>query len=368
MPLESAAGDLEARVRRALDAAVHHVEEHAHESDAAELAALLRAFAVHVRSEAGLAARTRVAYIADLAQFLEFTLARPAGFAAAMRERAPGRAGRGKRRSQDANGGQRAAAGAVRRLFDRHLVRAFLAKQTETASRSTSARKLASLRAVFSFACRDGTRADPTEVVLSQRVPRHLPVHLDVDDIETIRREAAAAAARTRGAKREVWLRDTALLEVLYSTGLRASELVALDWNAIDFKLGVARVERGKGGKQRIVPVGDEALAALETYRKEWKLPRLDEAAVFLNHRGRRLNVRSVGRVLDRCLKTAALATKASPHALRHSFATHLLENGADLRAIQEMLGHASISTTQRYTHLDLRRLSAVYDKAHPRA
>jgi integrase/recombinase XerC len=367
MPLESATGDLEARVRRVLDAAVRSIEERAHESDVAALSALVRDFSIHVRSEAGLAARTRVAYLADLGQFLEFMLSRPAGFSAVTAVRAPRRA-RGGRGAKSTDGAERAAPGAARRLFDRQVVRGFLAKQTESASRTTAARKLASLRAFFSFACRDGTRADPTEVVLSPRVPRHLPVHLDVDDVEAILRQAAASAARARGSKRDCWLRDAALLEVLYSTGLRASELVALDWSVLDFNLGVVRVERGKGGKQRIVPVGNEALEALDTYRKEWRLPRLDEAAVFLNQRGKRLNVRSVGRILDRCLKTAALATKASPHALRHSFATHLLENGADLRAIQEMLGHASISTTQRYTHLDLRRLSAVYDKAHPRA
>ena len=162
------------------------------------------------------------------------------------------------------------------------------------------------------------------------------------------------------------------MLEVLYSSGLRASELVGLDWNHVisesSESAGTLRVERGKGGKQRLVPVGPEALEALATYRRDWTAPLRDEQAVFLNRRGSRLNVRSVGRVLDQCLRAAALHLKAGPHALRHSFATHLLENGADLRAIQEMLGHASISTTQRYTHLDLKHLAAVYDRAHPRS
>jgi site-specific recombinase XerD len=143
---------------------------------------------------------------------------------------------------------------------------------------------------------------------------------------------------------------------------------VGLDWTHVDLNLGALRVERGKGGKQRVVPVGNEAADALEVYREGWTGPRHDDDAIFLNHTGTRLNVRSVGRILDECIRRAALALKASPHALRHSFATHLLENGADLRAIQEMLGHASISTTQRYTHLDLRKLSSVYTKAHPRA
>jgi integrase/recombinase XerC len=158
------------------------------------------------------------------------------------------------------------------------------------------------------------------------------------------------------------------MLEVIYSCGLRASEVVALDWHDIDESVGVLRVERGKGDKQRVVPIGDDAITALQEYRRDWSEPKLEGDAVFLNLRGRRLNVRSVGRILDECIRRAALQTKASPHALRHSFATHLLENGADLRAIQEMLGHSSISTTQRYTHLDMRRLTAVYGKAHPRA
>ena len=193
-------------------------------------------------------------------------------------------------------------------------------------------------------------------------------MHLDVEDMQAVLSAPVAAAEKARGPKRQLWLRDSALLEVLYSCGLRASELVALDWGHIDFDLGIARVERGKGGKQRVVPIGNEAIDALERYRTAWTEPRLDHTAIFLNARGRRLDVRSVGRVLDRCLRRAAVTINASPHALRHSFATHLLEHGADLRAIQEMLGHVSISTTQRYTHLDLRRLSAVYDKAHPRA
>jgi integrase/recombinase XerC len=195
-----------------------------------------------------------------------------------------------------------------------------------------------------------------------------LPVHLDERDVEAILREAARMARRGTPKARSRWLRNRALLEVIYSCGLRASEVVALDWHDLDESLGVVRIERGKGNKQRVVPIGDDAVAALNDYRGGWSEPVGDRSAVFLNLRGGRLNVRSVGRVLDECIRRAALQTKASPHALRHSFATHLLENGADLRAIQEMLGHASISTTQKYTHLDLKRLAAVYGKAHPRA
>ncbi len=163
-------------------------------------------------------------------------------------------------------------------------------------------------------------------------------------------------------------MRDRALVELLYSSGLRASEAVALNWEHLDFGLSLVRIERGKGGRQRVVPVAAAALEALSGYREGWDLPRADREAVFLNSRGRRLSVRSVGRILERLLHEAGLAQRIGPHGLRHSFATHLLERGADLRAIQEMLGHASISTTQRYTHVDLRHLTAVYDKAHPRA
>jgi integrase/recombinase XerC len=160
-------------------------------------------------------------------------------------------------------------------------------------------------------------------------------------------------------------------LEVVYSCGLRVSELVGLDWSDVDASLELVRV-RGKGAKERLVPIGRKALAALAAYRA--RVPELcprrlrDERAVFLNRRGRRLTTRSVARLVDQYVLASGIAAKASPHALRHSFATHLLNAGADLRSIQELLGHASLSTTQRYTHVNLDQLMSVYDKAHPRA
>ncbi|HYC55561.1 MAG TPA: tyrosine-type recombinase/integrase [Candidatus Binatia bacterium] len=186
-----------------------------------------------------------------------------------------------------------------------------------------------------------------------------LPVHLSVDDLGRLLGAPDAATVLGR--------RDRALLEVLYSCGLRAAEAVGLSWSAIHEGIGVARV-RGKGNKERVVPIGADALHALRAYRDAWPGPRRDEQAVFLNAKGGRLTTRSVGRIVERHLRAAGIVTHATPHSLRHSFATHLLESGADLRAIQEMLGHASIATTQRYTHLELARLSAVYDKAHPRS
>jgi integrase/recombinase XerC len=165
--------------------------------------------------------------------------------------------------------------------------------------------------------------------------------------------------------------RDCAVLEVFYSAGIRASELVGLNWSDVDFQLGIIRVV-GKGSKERIVPIGEVALQALRDYgqevRKKWSLPCTGANPVFLNHRGRRITTRSVARVVEKHLREAGIAVKMGPHGLRHSFATHLLNSGADLRVIQELLGHASLSTTQRYTHLNLDELTAVYDKAHPRA
>jgi integrase/recombinase XerC len=140
-----------------------------------------------------------------------------------------------------------------------------------------------------------------------------------------------------------------------------------MDWTDVNQELGVVRV-MGKGNKERIVPVGSRALDALARYRHGWTRKRSDVDAVFVNWSGSRLSSRSAGRVLDRRLLESGLSARVGPHSLRHSFATHLLESGADLRSIQEMLGHASLSTTQKYTHLDMKHLSEVYDRAHPRA
>jgi integrase/recombinase XerC len=204
---------------------------------------------------------------------------------------------------------------------------------------------------------------DPAAGIPTPKKEKQLPVHLTVDDV--FRLLEAPPADTPAG------LRDRAMLEVVYSTGIRVSELVGLDWADIDERLDVVRV-RGKGDKERIVPIGKKALGTLRAYRE--RIPYLcpknvrDERAVFLNRRGTRLTTRSVARLMERYIRTSGIATKATPHALRHSFATHLLSAGADLRSIQELLGHASLSTTQKYTHLNLDHLMQVYDKAHPRA
>jgi integrase/recombinase XerC len=169
--------------------------------------------------------------------------------------------------------------------------------------------------------------------------------------------------------------RDKAILEVMYSTGIRVSELVSLNRNELELNIGIIRV-KGKGGKERIVPIGKKAIQCLENYlRKSENLCKkyyldqtVKEAPVFLNTRGGRITTRSVARRVDKYVIKCGLQQKMSPHAIRHSFATHMLNAGADLRAIQELLGHASLSSTQRYTHLNIDKLMEVYDKSHPRS
>ena len=248
--------------------------------------------------------------------------------------------------------------------LDRDAVRAFLVERLRASKRSSAARKLSAVkRLVAHLLERQLLAVDPSAGIQAPRADKTLPAHLSVDDMFRL---LAAPDADTPAGRR-----DRAILEIAYSCGLRVSELVGLDWRDVDESLGVARV-LGKGGKERIVPVGDTALAALRDYRGQ--LGALcphgvrDAQAVFLNRRGGRLTVRSVARLVDSSMLRGSVAGKISPHALRHSFATHLLGAGADLRAIQEMLGHASLSTTQKYTHVELQQLMAAYDKAHPRA
>jgi integrase/recombinase XerC len=243
-------------------------------------------------------------------------------------------------------------------------VRAFMVERLKAAKRSSAARKLSAVKRFARHLLRSGAlTVDPCTGIQAPRQDKPLPAHLPVDDM--FRLLAAPLPDTPAG------LRDRALLEVAYSCGLRVSELVGLDWSDIDERLSVVRVV-GKGRKERIVPIGDAALDALRVYRDA--IPRLcprgvrAAEAVFLNQRGGRLTVRSVGRFVDAYTLLGGIAGKISPHALRHSFATHLLGAGADLRAIQEMLGHASLSTTQKYTHVNLDQLMAAYDKAHPRA
>jgi len=245
-----------------------------------------------------------------------------------------------------------------------HLVRAYLASLAKQNKKSSIGRKLAALKGFYRYLIREQRIAqDPLALISTPKQEKPLPKFLSVDDVFRL-------LGGIRGAD-ILSLRDRAILETLYSTGARVSEAVGLNWGDVDFRLGVIRV-MGKGSKERIVPIGEIALKALEDYAAEqtlvWKRTAKGNHPVFLNHRGRRITTRSVARVVEKYLKAADIQVRMGPHGLRHTFATHLLNGGADLRMIQEMLGHASLSTTQRYTHLNLDQLTAVYDKAHPRA
>jgi integrase/recombinase XerC len=201
-------------------------------------------------------------------------------------------------------------------------------------------------------------QVNPAELVTTPKREKKVPYHLTVD-------EATALVEAPAGQDRLV-MRDRAILELLYSSGLRVSELTGLNRSGIDLEAGLVRV-LGKGEKERIVPLGSHASRALSGYF-ELSPPADLEDAAFRNARGGRLTRRSVARIVDRYIIHLATMKKISPHTLRHTFATHLLEAGVDLRSIQELLGHSSLSTTQKYTHVNLDRLMEVYDKAHPKA
>jgi integrase/recombinase XerC len=229
-------------------------------------------------------------------------------------------------------------------------------------AKSTVARRLAALRSWFRFLCRQGTLTNnPAEGLRTPRQEKKLPMFLT--------EEALGQLVTAPGKQTPMDLRDRAILESLYSAGLRVSELTGLDVEDLDLNDGIATV-RGKGKKERLAFFGRNALAAVKTWldARNALLAGKASTAVFLNQRGTRLTVRSVGRLVRKYLGQAGLDRSASPHTLRHSFATHLLDHGADIRSVQELLGHRSLATTQVYTHVTTSRLKESYEKAHPRA
>lgn len=245
------------------------------------------------------------------------------------------------------------------------VIRVYLAQLQQTQkSRPTIARHVASLRSFCRYLCReDILMSNPFTVIHSPKLVRRLPVFLEVDEV---------AALLTLPDSSILGLRDRALLELLYASGLRVSEAVNLKLGDLDLKQRIVLVF-GKGAKERIVPVGRKAITALQRYLATARPQLAKKSAatnehVFLNRYGGALTDRSVRRLIDKYVQRLALAKEVSPHTLRHSFATHLLNNGADLRSVQELLGHVNLSTTQLYTHVTKKRLAAVYKKAHPRA
>jgi integrase/recombinase XerC len=242
---------------------------------------------------------------------------------------------------------------------DHLLLRRYLALLGKRAKKSSIGRKLAAIRSFFRFLVRHGVVAkNPAELISTPKKENRLPFHLDIDQVTTL-------VEAPQGDEKYA-LRDRAILEMLYSCGLRVSELTGLAIGDLDLSGGMVRV-LGKGGKERIVPVGSRAIDAIRGYLQE-RGELGGSGALFLNTRGQRINRRSVARIVDAHVLRIAAFKRISPHILRHTFATHMLEGGADLRAIQELLGHASLSTTQKYTHVGIDRLMEVYDKAHPKA
>ncbi|NIQ84828.1 MAG: tyrosine recombinase XerC [Acidobacteria bacterium] len=304
-------------------------------SPSTEYARSVRRFLDHLTDQRHLSPETIRAYSSDLGQFGQFL------------------------RDEHCDGeapGPRGIDSLAVRGFVAYLMRSGLSK-------TSVARKLSSVRSFLRHAVRDGrVEINAAEGIPTPRAPKALPRTLTVDEI--------FALLDAIGGDDIASVRDRSILELLYAAGLRVGELVGLDLKDIDLGGGLVRV-LGKGNKERLVPFGSQAQKTLKTWLSASAPLRKrgdDEDALFLNLRGGRLTDRSVRRILNARLREAAIHARLSPHALRHSFATHMLGAGADLRAIQELLGHASLSTTQRYTHVNADALMTVYDKAHPRA
>ena len=299
---------------------------------------LINQYGRHLQDERNLSSHTLRNYLSDLRQFRQFLKTEGV--------------------YQDEAGKK------VLQLVDAHMVRAYLGRLAGVCRKSSLSRKLAALKGFLRYLVRERhLERDPLKGFGSPKQEKPLVTFLSVDDVFRLLDGVHGVGA--------LQLRDRAILEVLYSSGVRVSELVGLDWRDIDFQLGIIRVT-GKGSKERIVPIGEVALEVLRDYASEqdkrWRRPSRGQAAVFLNRLGGRITTRSVGRIVEKHLRAAGIPLRIGPHGLRHTFATHLLNGGADLRAIQELLGHVSLSTTQRYTHVNLDHLTAVYDRSHPRA
>ncbi|HEX6324485.1 MAG TPA: tyrosine recombinase XerC [Vicinamibacterales bacterium] len=291
---------------------------------------LLKQFLSFLRLNRNLSPHTLRAYDSDLSQYLDFLTGHLSKPASAIDPRE----------------------------VDSQAVRGFLdSLHRRGSSRASVARRVSALRAFGRWLVREGhVDADPAALVGAPKVEQRLPTHLDMKEVVGMIEAADTSTPLGR--------RDRAILELFYASGLRLSELVGLDLEDVNLSGRVARVA-GKGGKERIVPFNTSTAKAIKAYLKD-----RDSAseALFLNYRGGRLSTRGVDRIVRRYAREAATRLGVSPHALRHSFATHLLQAGADLRAIQELLGHSRLSTTQRYTHLDATSLIAQYKKAHPKA
>ncbi len=295
-------------------------------------------FGRHLQVERNLSAHTQKGYLTDLGQFRAFL---------------------------EMPGGAGGVEGAI--PTDPLVIRAFLSSlHREKLRKVTISRKVAALRSFYRYLLREGVVAvNPAELIQLPRCEKYIPVVLSADEM--------LALLQVKFAEDAAGSRDRAMIELFYSAGIRLSELTGLNLEDVRFQEGLIKV-LGKGRKERIVPFGRPALQAIEAYlQKRQELLKeatggKGEEALFLSTRGKRMNPRGVARVVERVVRESGIGRKISPHALRHTFATHLLDAGADLRSIQEMLGHKSLSTTQKYTSVSVSRLMEIYDRAHPRA
>ena len=242
-------------------------------------------------------------------------------------------------------------------------IRGYLGWLHKKNKKTTIARKLSAVRSFFKFLVKRGLIDDnPAASILTPKQDKTIPEYLPVDEMFRLLDSIQTASILD--------LRNRAIFETLYSCGIRVAELVGMDVRSVEFASGVIRV-LGKGRKERIVPIGQKALAAIIIYReqikKEWGISADHNGPLFLNKNKGRLSARSVARILDNLVKACGLLKPVSPHTMRHTFATHMLDAGADLRIVQELLGHKSLSTTQKYTHVSIDRLMETYDRAHPR-
>ena len=298
-------------------------------------------FVIHMDIERNLSPNTRKSYLADVRQFKQFL---------------------------DANNISAKKIDTDNLIdIDYMVIRAFLGSlYRERLRKITISRKVSSLRAFFDYLQRKGKlRVNPAQMVQTPKAEKYIPAFLSVDEMFTV--------LNAKGRSDAIGIRDQAIVELFYSSGIRLIELVGLNMMDIDYEQGLMKV-RGKGKKERIVPVGDKAIVAVKAYlEKRSEVSRTNEkndydGPIFISRGGTRLGTRSAARILDKLVLASGLGRKISPHTLRHTFATHMLEAGADLRAIQELLGHESLSTTQKYTSVSVGRLLEVYDKAHPKA
>ncbi len=303
------------------------------------LYALIDAFVEYLRDQRGYSRHTIRNYHTDLMQFLDFLF--------------------GDKGLAEADDHQLQK---IRPL----VIREYLGSLYGKMARSSIARKFSAVRSFFLFLEKRGLcEGNPAADIATPKLEKYLPAHLTVDDVFRL--------INKPGKTTPLDIRDLAILEVLYSCGIRASEVEALNLDSIDFDERLVRVI-GKGDKERMVPIGRKAIKAVNRYLEATREIRkkaaahLSDGPLFINFRAQRLSARSIGRIIKRYAVESGLSPEISPHSMRHSFATHLLDGGADLRSVQELLGHKNLSTTQKYTHVSLDRLMEVYDKTHPRS